>query len=117
MPNFFAKNLKYLREKKGYDQLKLAEELKVPQPTLSCWELGIRTPKVEQILEIADYFNVDMDIISKDYTSSEEIKPFDEFDILFSKYKDLLTDDDKEYMKFILEKRKREIDEQIKNGN
>ena len=48
--------------------------------------------------------------------NEEEIKqnkPFDELDILFSKHKDILTDEDKEYMKFIIEKRKREIDKQL----
>ncbi len=117
MNNYFAKNLKYLREKKGYDQLKLAEKLNVPQSTLSCWESGIRTPKIEQILDIANFFNVEMDIISRDYSSEPKNNNFDEFDILFSKHKDILTDDDKEYIKFIIEKRKREIDEQRKNGN
>lgn len=118
MANYFAKNLKYLREKKGYDQLKLADALKVPQSTLSCWESGIRTPKIEQILEIANYFNVEMDIISRNYTiDNKDKQDFDELDILFSKYKDILTDDDKEYMKFIINKRRKEIDEQIENGN
>ena len=127
MNNYFAKNLKYLREKKGYDQLKLAEKLNVPQSTLSCWESGIRTPKIIYniaswkddliILDIANFFNVEMDIISRDYSAEPKNNNFDEFDILFSKHKDILTDDDKEYIKFIIEKRKREIDEQRKNGN
>lgn len=40
-------------------------------------------------------------------------KPLDELDILFSKHKDILTDEDKEYMRFIIEKRKKEIDKQL----
>ena len=43
---------------------------------------------------------------------TKQSKPFDELDILFSKHKDILTDEDKEYMRFIIEKRKREIDKQ-----
>lgn len=38
---------------------------------------------------------------------------FDETEILFDKYKDILTDDDKETIKFLIEKRKREIDKQL----
>lgn len=41
-----------------------------------------------------------------------ETHKFDELEILFSKYKDILTDDDKETIKFIIEKRKKDIDKQ-----
>lgn len=37
----------------------------------------------------------------------------DELDLLFSKNKDILTDDDKDYIKFIIEKRKKEIDKEL----
>lgn len=111
MGNYFAKNIKYLREKKGYDQQTLADKLNVPRTTLSCWENGIRTPKIEKIKHIADVLDVDIDIVSKDYSNIKE-KTFDELEILFSKNKDVLTDDDKEYIKFIIDKRKKEIDKE-----
>lgn len=38
---------------------------------------------------------------------------FDKFELLFDKNKDILTEDDKEYIKFIIEKRKKEIDQQL----
>ena len=38
---------------------------------------------------------------------------FDELELLFNKNKDILTEDDKETMKFIIEKRRREIDKQL----
>lgn len=37
----------------------------------------------------------------------------DELEILFNKNKDILTEDDKETIKFLIEKRKREIDKQL----
>ena len=114
MNNYFASNLKYLREKKGLDQQQLADKLNVPRTTLSCWENGIRTPKIEKIQNIADVLNVDVDIISRDYSDTSSHK-FDELQLLFSKYKDILTDEDKETIKFLIEKRKREIDKQINN--
>lgn len=111
MNNYFAKNLKFLREKKGYSQQKVAEELNVPYSTLSCWENGIRQPKIEKINEIANYFNVGLDIVSTDYTNNDPL--FNELDILFSKNKEYLTEDDKETIRFIIEKRKREIDKEL----
>lgn len=113
MTNYFSKNLKFLREKKRIDQQDIADKLDVPRSTYSCWENGLRTPKIEQIQEIANYFDVDIDIISRDYSIEEKSKPLDELDILFSKHKDILTDEDKEYMRFIIEKRKKEIDKQL----
>jgi len=42
-------------------------------------------------------------------------KKLDELELLFSKYKNILTDDDKATMKFLIEKRIKEIDEQNNN--
>ena len=111
--NYFAKNLKFLRERKNLDQQSVSEDLKVPRSTYTCWENGLRTPKIEQIQDIANYFNVDIDIISKDYSLSENNGVLDKLDILYSKNKDILTDDDKEMIRFVIEKRKKEIDKQI----
>lgn len=71
MANYFSKNLKYLREKKNLEQQILADELKIPRSTLTCWENGLRTPKIQKIEDIANYFGVGMDIISKDYSIEE----------------------------------------------
>lgn len=112
MTNYFSKNLKYLRKKKNIDQQVMAEDLGIAQSTLSCYESGIRTPDLDMISKISNYLNITDDFITKDLTV-DNLKTFDELDILFSKYKDILTDEDKEYMKFIIEKRKREIDKQL----
>ena len=40
---------------------------------------------------------------------------FDELELLFSKNKDILTEDDKDTIRYIIEKRKREIDKQLGN--
>lgn len=110
--NYFSKNLKYLREKKNIDQQKMADDLNLPQSTLSCWETGIRTPKIEQIIDIADYLNVGIDIVSKDYSNCN-LNDFDELNILFDKNKDILTDSDKQIIKTIIEQRKKEIDKEL----
>ena len=112
MTNYFSKNLKYLRKKKNIDQQVMAEDLGIAQSTLSCYENGLRTPDLDMVSKISNYLNITDDFITKDLTI-ETSKPFDELDILFSKHKDILTDEDKEYMRFIIEKRKREIDKQL----
>ena len=110
--NFFSKNLEYLRTQKGMTRNELANKLKVNQSTISRWENGDMGVTVDNAYDVADFFNVSMsDLTGKDMAL--ENKPFDELDLLFSKNKDILTDEDKEYMKFIIEKRKREIDRQL----
>ena len=110
--NFFSKNLEYLRTKKGMTKNELANKLKVNQSTISRWENGDMGVTVDNAYDVADFFNVSMsDLTGKDM--SLENKPFDELEILFNKNKDILTDDDKETIKFLIEKRKREIDKQM----
>lgn len=114
MTNYFSKNLKYLRNKKNIDQQVMAEDLGVAQSTLSCWENGLRSPDLDMIAKISKYLNIYEDFITNDLTSNNDTK-FDELEILFDKNKDILTEDDKEYIKFIIEKRKKEIDKQLGN--
>ena len=95
--NFFSKNLEYLRTQKGMTRNELANKLKVNQSTISRWENGDMGITVDNAYDVADFFNVSMsDLTGKDM--SLENKPFDELDLLFSKNKDILTDEDKEYM-------------------
>lgn len=71
MTIFLGNNIQYLRKKYNIDQEKMAQDLQVPRSTLSCWENGLRTPKIETIEKIANYFSVGMNIITKDYSSIE----------------------------------------------
>ena len=116
MPNYFAKNLKYSRNKKNIEQKEMAEALGIAQSTLSCWENGLRSPDLDMIAKISKYLNVYDDFITKDLTEESNEEKFDEIELLFNKNKNILTNDDKEYIKFIIEKRKKEIDEQLNNG-
>ena len=111
MENFFAKNLKYLRKKKNIDQNVMAEDLGVAQSTLSCWENGLRTPDLDMIAKIAKYLNVYDDFISKDLADINNQS--DETDMLFDKYKSVLTESDKSIIKTIIEERKKEIDREL----
>lgn len=68
---YLGKNIRYLRKKAKLKQEELAEKLKIPRTTLSCWENGIRTPKLEKIIDIANFFGTDLNIIYKDLTKKE----------------------------------------------
>ena len=55
--------LKELRKEKGISQLKLAMELNTNQNTISRHETGEREPGINELISIADYFNVSVDYL------------------------------------------------------
>lgn len=58
----FAKNLKYLREKHGIEQLELAEMIgRKSASTISEWEKGKYTPKLKILNQLSKIFNVSID--------------------------------------------------------
>ncbi len=101
MTIYLGSNIQYLRKKFNIDQDKLAQDLKVPRSTLSCWENGIRTPKIETIEKIANYFNVGMNIITKDY-SSVEINANSNLVNMLEDNVDKLSDDNKKKIEEII---------------
>jgi transcriptional regulator with XRE-family HTH domain len=55
--------LKELRKKKGLSQLRLATELNTTQNTISRYETGEREPGIDELIKIADYFNISVDYL------------------------------------------------------
>lgn len=111
--SFFSKNLEYLRKERKMSRNELADKLNVNQSTISRWENGDMGVTVGNAYDVARFFNVSIaDLTGEDLTVDSNDN-FDELELLFSKNKDILTDEDKEYIKFIIEKRKREIDKQM----
>lgn len=55
--------LKELRKKRGISQLKLAMDLNISQNTVSRYETGSREPSLQELIRIADYFNVSLDYL------------------------------------------------------
>lgn len=112
MKDTFAKNLKYIRELKRLSQQQVADMSKLDRSTISRYETNETEPSVENALKISAALNVPFeDFVSYDMQSSDY--GFDALELLFSKNKDILTEDDKETIKFIIEKRKKEIDKQL----
>lgn len=109
---FLFQKLRIFNNKKRMSKNELANKLKVNQSTIFRWENGDMGVTVNNAYDVADFFNVSMsDLNGKDM--SLENQPFDELEILFDKNKEILTDEDKETIKFLIEKRKREIDKQL----
>lgn len=57
----FAQNLKDLREKMEISQRTLAKKLGAKQAAVSAYECGIHLPTVENLIKIADFFDVSVD--------------------------------------------------------
>lgn len=55
--------LKELRTKKGITQLKLAMDLNMSQNTVSRYESGKREAGYNELIKIANYFNVSIDYL------------------------------------------------------
>lgn len=113
MVRFFNKNLKFIRQQRGISQQELAEKLKLDRSTISRWENDEMDVTVGNAIQVADYFNIPIEEFTGKDLSTINLNNFDELELLFSKNKDILTEDDKETMKFIIEKRKREIDKML----
>ncbi len=56
-------NLRKLRKEKGISQLKLALDLNMSQNTISRYETGEHEPGINELIRIADYFDVSVDYL------------------------------------------------------
>lgn len=56
--------LKELREERRLNQEGLALKLNVSQSTISAYEIGERTPDLETLIAIANFFNVSLDYLA-----------------------------------------------------
>lgn len=59
----FSKQLKYLRQSKGLNQVQLAEKLGVKKQSISNWENDNILPSIEMLEKIADFFHVSTDYL------------------------------------------------------
>ncbi len=66
--NTFGKRLKELRLERGLSQRALGEVFGVCNQTISFWESGSREPNLDDLLKIANFFDV-----STDYLLDEKI--------------------------------------------
>ncbi|MFV0399090.1 MAG: helix-turn-helix domain-containing protein [Oscillospiraceae bacterium] len=55
--------LKELREGRGYSKRKVASDFNIAESTYGKWELGHRTPELDIIIELANYYGVSTDYL------------------------------------------------------
>ena len=104
MNNNFAFNLKHIRQEKGLTQEQLGKLMNKDYSTIGKWENGTRSPIMEDVLKLSDILNVDIkDLIDKDY-NKEPNKTFDKLDILYSKSKDIMSEETKATLEFLMQK-------------
>ena len=112
MSEFFNKNLKFLRTKKGLSQEKLAKMIGKDRSSIAYWELGKSEPSIDNVIKISNVLNVPIyDLTGKDLTK-EDIDESSQLDeLLFSKAKEL-SDEDKKMILNIINAIKREVDKE-----
>ncbi len=71
----FGEKIKNLRKTKHVNQDELAEYLGVRRSTISNWEINRRTPSMDDLKRVAEFFNVSLDYFGSDIKN-------DNFDIL-----------------------------------
>lgn len=59
----FAERFRGLRKERRLSQLKLATDFNVAQSTIASWEAGTRSPNMDMIPHIAEYFGVSVDYL------------------------------------------------------
>lgn len=130
--SFQEKIDKLLEEKHVKNLRQLASDVDIPYTTL--WDYYSNPVRLEKanltnIKKIANHLGCTIDYlvfdnilepngvvldnfdIKKDNLEKNVV--LDEVELLFDKHKDILTQDDKDYIKFIIEKRKKEIDKEL----
>ena len=55
--------LREVRKKKGFSQLKVAMDLSISREALSFYENGKRSPDVDMLVRMSEYYNVSIDYL------------------------------------------------------
>ena len=66
-------NLKFLKERKGWSQQKLADELFISQQSVYKYENGLAYPSLETLRLMSKLFNVSIDYIVGNYSTAPTI--------------------------------------------
>lgn len=100
---YLGSNLKYLRIKNNMTQKQIADYLGKTDGAISFWEAGSREPNAVDLGKLSQLFHITVsDLLLKDLrfqNGEDEIKK------LYETYNHLLTEEDKDMIKYIIEKR------------
>ena len=105
MEKYFDKNLKFIRKKLKLSQQDLADKLKtINRSTISRYESGEIDPTIGNVLLISKILEVPIDELL--FYDMQKYVP-DTFEEFYNSNKHLLTEEDKDMIKFLIEKRKK----------
>ena len=88
----FGNKLKNLRIKKNLTQEEFAKILNVSRPTIGRYESGERFPDQENLIRIADYFNVTLDYLLDRSNIHKNILYIKEDESVYSKSKNIFLE-------------------------
>lgn len=78
----FAEKFKELRKEHRYTQKDIANILDVKPTTISAWELGNNSPRMDMLQKISDVFNVDTGYFFDE--KSNQTVDLDDDDVIFT---------------------------------
>ena len=111
----FGEKLKELRKNKNISQIDLANELQVTKGAVGMWETNKRTPDIDTLKRIAQYFEVSVDeLLENNYTENSAVSddmPAIYFSIAQNAKNAKLTQHDIDLINGIIESMKKENDE------
>lgn len=93
----FAERLKELRKEAHLTQVELAKQLGIGQSSYADWEGGKKNPTQENLLKIANLFDVPVDYLVGN--SEEKSDELDNIELLFRMNSKGLTDEEKKIFK------------------
>ncbi len=112
----FAARLKKAMDINNFKQSDLARKTNLDKTLINKYLSGVSEAGNDKLTILGEALGVsEVWLMGYDVpmTNNEhQGKVFDELEVLFKKHRDILTKDDEETMKFLIEKRAREIDEQ-----
>ena len=115
MNNIFSKRLQQALNFSNIKPIELANKTGINKSSISCYLSGYYKPSQTHLVQIAKVLDV-TEAWLLGYSDETKLKPvhtsFDELEELFKRYKHLLTDDDRDTIKYIIEKRIKENDTQ-----
>lgn len=112
---YVGNKIKKFRCEKNITQKELAEYLNTTSQTISRYENGILETNQDILFALADYFKISInDFFPPIEGINNTEKSLDQYDILFSKYKDL-NEDDKKFIATYIEEKKKQIDKENNN--
>ena len=105
----FSERLKNLRKEAGFTQVDVASKLGISQPAYASWERGVKKPTQENLVKIAQIFNVSIDYLVGN--SEEKLDELDNIELLFRMNSKGLTEEEKavfkkELIEFMEERKK-----------